>query len=427
MTSPSHVPVLLDRVVALLAPALGHDGAVLVDATLGLGGHTEAVLERCTLARVVGIDRDPQALDLARERLAPFGTRFTGVQAVYDEIPEVLEDLGLDAVDAVLFDLGVSSLQLDVVERGFAYREDAPLDMRMGGGSGLTAGALSLSGRELLVGGSVTGDVAASASSAITLRGSSAEITDDVTLTASTLFGIGAVGGDLTVNAGSTVRVGDEGFSVAPSLGNAVYLDATSGVSGNTTLAAGGTFSPPLNGTTGADNNWEQRTPFASGGNVYESGGEVAENAPQLKTTVTGLVAGHPATAGDGDPPVERDGELEGDVRAPLRDPGPPSLVMPPRLGEVEELDLDPGRAEPFRPATGLRVWVGASGDHMCDARLEDPLDAGRRPPVVRARLHRDVQRRASGRLAGRVERHDLGVPSSSRLADAFAEHFPLG
>ncbi len=139
MTSPSHVPVLLDRVVALLAPALGHDGAVLVDATLGLGGHTEAVLERCTLARVVGIDRDPQALDLARERLAPFGTRFTGVQAVYDEIPEVLEDLGLDAVDAVLFDLGVSSLQLDVVERGFAYREDAPLDMRMGGGSGLTA------------------------------------------------------------------------------------------------------------------------------------------------------------------------------------------------------------------------------------------------------------------------------------------------
>jgi 16S rRNA (cytosine1402-N4)-methyltransferase len=133
MSSPRHVPVLLDRVVALLAPALDHEGAVLVDATLGLGGHTEAVLERCALARVVGIDRDPQALALAGERLAEYGTRFTGVHAVYDEIPDVLDDLGLAAVDAVLFDLGVSSLQLDVVERGFAYREDAPLDMRMDG------------------------------------------------------------------------------------------------------------------------------------------------------------------------------------------------------------------------------------------------------------------------------------------------------
>ena len=143
MTSPSHVPVLLDRVVALLAPALDHDGAVLVDATLGLGGHTEAVLQRCALARVVGIDRDPQALSLAGERLASYatsaGARFTGVHAVYDEIPSVLDDLGLDAVDAVLFDLGVSSLQLDVVERGFAYREDAPLDMRMDGTTGQTA------------------------------------------------------------------------------------------------------------------------------------------------------------------------------------------------------------------------------------------------------------------------------------------------
>ena len=133
MSNPHHLPVLLDRVVALLAPALDHEGAVLVDATLGLGGHTEAVLERCALARVVGIDRDPEALALAGERLASYGARFTGVHAVYDEIPDVLDDLGLDAVDAVLFDLGVSSLQLDVVERGFAYREDAPLDMRMDG------------------------------------------------------------------------------------------------------------------------------------------------------------------------------------------------------------------------------------------------------------------------------------------------------
>ena len=139
MSDPLHVPVLLDRVVALLAPALDHDGAVLVDATLGLGGHTEAVLERCALARVVGIDRDTEALALAGERLASYGARFTGVHAVYDEIPDVLDDLGLDAVDAVLFDLGVSSLQLDVVERGFAYREDSPLDMRMDGTAGLTA------------------------------------------------------------------------------------------------------------------------------------------------------------------------------------------------------------------------------------------------------------------------------------------------
>ena len=138
MTSPRHVPVLLDRVVALLAPALERDGAVLVDATLGLGGHSEAVLSRISTARVIGIDRDPAALELAGARLEPFGDRFTGVQAVYDELPEVLADLGLDRVDAVLFDLGVSSMQLDVRERGFAYAEDAPLDMRMGS-TGMTA------------------------------------------------------------------------------------------------------------------------------------------------------------------------------------------------------------------------------------------------------------------------------------------------
>ncbi|HEU5035993.1 MAG TPA: 16S rRNA (cytosine(1402)-N(4))-methyltransferase RsmH [Nocardioides sp.] len=141
MSSPSHVPVLLDRVVALLAPALEREGVehpVMVDATLGLGGHTEAVLSRFGAARVVGIDRDPQALDLARSRLAPFGDRFTPVHAVYDELADVLVDLGLPSVDGVLFDLGVSSMQLDVRERGFAYAEDAPLDMRMGS-EGMTA------------------------------------------------------------------------------------------------------------------------------------------------------------------------------------------------------------------------------------------------------------------------------------------------
>ncbi len=135
----SHDPVLLDRVVALLAPALTRDGAVLVDATLGLGGHTEAVLTRCEPARVIGIDRDPDALALAAQRLAPFGDRFTGVHAVYDELPDVLHDLGLDAADAVLFDLGVSSMQLDVPERGFAYAVDAPLDMRMDNTTGPSA------------------------------------------------------------------------------------------------------------------------------------------------------------------------------------------------------------------------------------------------------------------------------------------------
>ncbi|MGV3561885.1 MAG: 16S rRNA (cytosine(1402)-N(4))-methyltransferase RsmH [Nocardioides sp.] len=146
MPAPLHVPVLLDRVVALLAPALERDEdrtagreRVLVDCTLGLGGHSEAVLVRLPHSRVVGIDRDPQALALAGERLAPFGDRFTGVHAVYDEIPDVLEELGLPEVDAVLFDLGVSSMQLDRRERGFAYAEDAPLDMRMDGSTGPTA------------------------------------------------------------------------------------------------------------------------------------------------------------------------------------------------------------------------------------------------------------------------------------------------
>jgi 16S rRNA (cytosine1402-N4)-methyltransferase len=139
MVDAHHVPVLLDRVVALLAPCLHRPGSVLVDATLGLGGHSEAVLSRFELARVVGIDRDPAALELARTRLSAFEDRFTAVHAVYDELPEVLEELGLGAVDGVLFDLGVSSMQLDVRERGFAYAEDAPLDMRMDGTAGRTA------------------------------------------------------------------------------------------------------------------------------------------------------------------------------------------------------------------------------------------------------------------------------------------------
>jgi 16S rRNA (cytosine1402-N4)-methyltransferase len=131
-----HVPVQLDRVLELLAPALQEPGTVMVDATVGMGGHSESVLEQCPLARVVGIDRDQEALSLARERLARFGGRFTPVHAVYDELPQILADLGLSSVSAVLLDLGVSSLQLDEEERGFAYRHDASLDMRMDQTSG---------------------------------------------------------------------------------------------------------------------------------------------------------------------------------------------------------------------------------------------------------------------------------------------------
>jgi 16S rRNA (cytosine1402-N4)-methyltransferase len=139
MTTPTHVPVLLDRVVALVAPALERPGAVLVDATLGLAGHAEAVLDRCPQAHLVGVDRDEHALVLAGERLAPYAGRTTLVHAVYDEIPDVLAEEGIGAVDGILFDLGVSSMQLDVRERGFAYAEDAPLDMRMDDTEGMTA------------------------------------------------------------------------------------------------------------------------------------------------------------------------------------------------------------------------------------------------------------------------------------------------
>jgi 16S rRNA (cytosine1402-N4)-methyltransferase len=142
MSTPTHVPVLLDRVVALVAPALASpDGGrtIFLDATLGLGGHAEAVLERIPQAHLVGVDRDEHALVLAGQRLARHADRTTLVHAVYDEIPDVLAEEGIEAVDAILFDLGVSSMQLDVRERGFAYAEDAPLDMRMDDTEGITA------------------------------------------------------------------------------------------------------------------------------------------------------------------------------------------------------------------------------------------------------------------------------------------------
>jgi 16S rRNA (cytosine1402-N4)-methyltransferase len=134
-----HTPVMLDRCVELLAPALSEPGAILVDATLGMGGHSEAFLTRFPELTLVGLDRDPEALSIAGERLAPFGDRVHLVHTVYDGIDTALGDLGLSEVDGVLFDLGVSSLQLDKVDRGFSYSKDAPLDMRMDSTSELTA------------------------------------------------------------------------------------------------------------------------------------------------------------------------------------------------------------------------------------------------------------------------------------------------
>ncbi|MGD7787060.1 16S rRNA (cytosine(1402)-N(4))-methyltransferase RsmH [Propionibacteriaceae bacterium Y1700] len=127
-----HTPVMRDRILELLTPALTEPGAVVVDCTLGMGGHALALLEACPRAHLIGIDRDPQALDLAGRRLADHADRITLVQAVYDEIGAVLDEQRIDGVQAILMDLGLSSLQIDRPDRGFAYRVDAPLDMRMG-------------------------------------------------------------------------------------------------------------------------------------------------------------------------------------------------------------------------------------------------------------------------------------------------------
>ncbi|HEY7597960.1 MAG TPA: 16S rRNA (cytosine(1402)-N(4))-methyltransferase RsmH [Actinophytocola sp.] len=138
----AHVPVLLERVLALFSPALSGDSAVLVDATVGLGGHADALLSAHPALTLVGLDRDPEALARSGERLARHGDRVHLVHAVYDEMPEVLTRLGYrttGSVDGVLMDLGVSSMQLDETARGFAYSQDAPLDMRMDPTAELTA------------------------------------------------------------------------------------------------------------------------------------------------------------------------------------------------------------------------------------------------------------------------------------------------
>ncbi|MFI5781559.1 16S rRNA (cytosine(1402)-N(4))-methyltransferase RsmH [Nocardia sp. NPDC051570] len=138
---PRHVPVLLRRADEILGPALT-SGGVLIDATLGLGGHAEHFLRTYPTIRLVGLDRDTEALKLAGVRLAPFADRITLVHTRYDGIAEALGEAGLPAVNsvrAILMDLGVSSMQLDEADRGFAYSVDAPLDMRMDPTSGPTA------------------------------------------------------------------------------------------------------------------------------------------------------------------------------------------------------------------------------------------------------------------------------------------------
>jgi 16S rRNA (cytosine1402-N4)-methyltransferase len=135
-----HIPVALNRCVALLAPAIEKsDSPIVIDATLGMGGHTRALLETFPSLRVIAFDRDTAAIAIAKENLLDFSERVTIVHAVYDEIAITLENLGIAAVDGALFDLGVSSMQLDDADRGFAYSHDAPLDMRMDQSTGLSA------------------------------------------------------------------------------------------------------------------------------------------------------------------------------------------------------------------------------------------------------------------------------------------------
>lgn len=134
----AHAPVLVAETVALLQPSRG---GTFVDCTLGLGGHAAALLE-AGASRVIGLDRDPRALELAGERLAPWGDRVVLVHADYRDLPAVLADRGIGPIDGALADLGVSSMQLDEAARGFSFRADGPLDMRMDTTRGETAAEL---------------------------------------------------------------------------------------------------------------------------------------------------------------------------------------------------------------------------------------------------------------------------------------------
>ena len=144
-----HEPVMLSRTLELLAPALASDSAVLVDCTLGLGGHSEAFLNSFENLTVIGIDRDLLALELAGKRLEVFGSRVKYFHGTYEQIPEALSKFGFSEASAILMDLGVSSMQIDSPDRGFAYSFDAPLDMRMDSSAGETAAELIATASEI--------------------------------------------------------------------------------------------------------------------------------------------------------------------------------------------------------------------------------------------------------------------------------------
>jgi len=135
-----HISVMRDRCIELLEPAITtSQNPVVVDATLGLGGHSELLLQQFENLTVIGIDRDKSALEKATTRLTPFGTRLKTIHCVFDQITEVVQSFGFSRINGALFDLGVSSMQLDEAERGFSYSQDAPLDMRMDRSRGITA------------------------------------------------------------------------------------------------------------------------------------------------------------------------------------------------------------------------------------------------------------------------------------------------
>ena len=139
-----HIPVALERCIDLLTPsierAIAERGeAIVIDATLGLGGHSRALLERFPALRIIGLDRDLSAIAIATETTKEFSERITIVHCIYDQMVSVINGLGIDHVDGILFDLGVSSMQLDESSRGFAYSQDAPLDMRMDQSQGMSA------------------------------------------------------------------------------------------------------------------------------------------------------------------------------------------------------------------------------------------------------------------------------------------------
>ena len=142
-----HISVMRDRCVELLSPAIERSkNPVVVDATLGLGGHAEALLKKYPQLVVIGLDRDPEAIAKASSRLGVFQDRFKSVHCVYDQILDAITDLGFTKVDGILFDLGISSMQIDQNERGFSYSQEAPLDMRMDRSQGITAAELVNSG-----------------------------------------------------------------------------------------------------------------------------------------------------------------------------------------------------------------------------------------------------------------------------------------